>query len=135
MHFLLVLEFQDRPEFFSDHSPILSEAGSISWGPTPFRFCNTWLLNKECCNVIINLISSDFSSGWAGFMTSSQPRKIKEAVKVWFADFELQRKKQESSLPMELPFFDGKAENNSLSSPEMDLRLAITGDLMNLYFL
>ena len=28
---------------FFDHFPLLLEAGAILWGPSPFRFCNSWL--------------------------------------------------------------------------------------------
>lgn len=37
---------------FSDHFPLILEAGSISWGPSPFRFSNSWFLDKACVAVI-----------------------------------------------------------------------------------
>lgn len=37
---------------FSNHFPLLLEAGSVCWGPSPFRFYNSWLLNKDCNKII-----------------------------------------------------------------------------------
>ena len=45
-----------KVRFFSDHFPLLLETGAILWGPSPSRFCNSWLLIKECNKVIEEVI-------------------------------------------------------------------------------
>ena len=68
---------------FSDHFPILLEAGAIIWGPSPFRFCNSWLLSNECNLLIEETVTNFTHHGWAGFILHEQWRKIKVAVKIW----------------------------------------------------
>ena len=49
-----------KARIFSVHFPLLLEAGATLLGASPFRFCNSWLLIKECNKVI----------GWGWFHSS-----------------------------------------------------------------
>lgn len=61
----------------SDHFPIILDAGDCNWGPSPFRFYNSWLENKECVSIIESKLLKDRSYGWAGFVISSKLRNLK----------------------------------------------------------
>lgn len=41
-----------QAQIFSDHFPLLLEAGVILWGPSPFRLFNSWLPEADCCKKI-----------------------------------------------------------------------------------
>lgn len=38
----------------SDHRPILPSFGSVNYGPKPFRFYNSWLLDAEFKSLVEN---------------------------------------------------------------------------------
>ena len=86
----------------SDHFPILLEAGSFEWGLSPFRFCNSWLELKDCCRFVENSLDLEIPQGWAGFILSTQLRKVKEALKKWNMNFERAKKRSEEALLKEL---------------------------------
>lgn len=54
-----------QPRFFSYHFPLLLEAGTIAWGPSPFRFYNSWLLNKKVGRIIERALEGCENQGWA----------------------------------------------------------------------
>lgn len=66
-----------------NHFPLLLEAGAIQCGPSPFRFCNCWLLDKVCWKEIGASFAGNYIKGWAGFVICSKLRKVKVAVKDW----------------------------------------------------
>lgn len=72
----------------SDHFPLLLEVGDFEWGPSPFRFYNSWLLNPECIKIIDSSLSQDRSPGWAGFVIAAKLRNIKAGVKKWNVEYE-----------------------------------------------
>lgn len=117
----------------SDHFPLLLEVGAVSWGPSSF-FCNSWVLIDDCLKIIKRVLDVDQSNGWANFIISLKLCKVKEKLKTWFAAFELERKRKEDLLS-ELEFFDSKAEKEDLSNVDLDIRMAIKGDYLQLYLL
>ncbi|KAA0057564.1 Transposon TX1 uncharacterized [Cucumis melo var. makuwa] len=77
----------------SDHCPILLEAGAFEWGPSPFRFCNSWLLDKRCWQIITNSLTSGNHQEWVGFVIYSKLRSLKSTLKSWHVNSERARKK------------------------------------------
>ena len=65
----------------SDHFPLLFEAGAFVWGPAPFKFCNSWLDNKECRRLIERTLEMDGQQGWPGFVIFAKLRNLKLALK------------------------------------------------------
>ena len=72
-----------KARIFSDHFPLMLEAGAFLWGPSPFRFCNSWLLSNECNQIIVETVNNSNFYGWAGFILQEQLRSVKLAVKAW----------------------------------------------------
>ena len=60
-----------------DYFPILLKAGSITWGPSPFRFCNRWLFFSECNNIIKEAWNNASLTGWAGFVLFGKLRNVR----------------------------------------------------------
>lgn len=81
MIFLIIQEFQGSYAFFSDHFPILFEAGNFSWGSSPFQFYNSWLNVQDCVSIIEKSLSEDCFYSWAGFVIFAKLRNLKSVVK------------------------------------------------------
>ena len=62
-----------KARIFSNHFPLILEAGAFLWGH-PFRFCNSWLLSSECNQIIAETVSSSNFHGWASFILYEQLR-------------------------------------------------------------
>ncbi|KAL4560863.1 hypothetical protein LXL04_033019 [Taraxacum kok-saghyz] len=71
------------PREYSDHCPILLKTCRIDFGPTPFRFFNSWLYREDCDTIVKTV--------WEGFQGGGAPdkylkdklRSVKEALKSW----------------------------------------------------
>ncbi|XP_038884537.1 DEAD-box ATP-dependent RNA helicase FANCM isoform X3 [Benincasa hispida] len=117
----------------SDHFPLLFEAGAFEWGPSPFRFCNSWLKNKECCRIIENSSLIKGQQDWAGFALYSRLRRVKQSVKRWLAEHEKDQKIREESLLKEIKEKDLQADTLENFSAEEDVRVSLKADLLSLY--
>ena len=69
-----------KARIFSDHFPLFLEAGSFLWGPSPFRFCNSWLVSSDSNQIIVETVSNSNFQGWAGFILHEQLRSVKLLV-------------------------------------------------------
>lgn len=117
---------------FSYHFPILLEAGNFVRGPSPFRFINLWLHNDDCLEGIDHFYKTSKFEGWAGFVISSKLRNLRAVLKTWQADLDKNSKELEHSLLDELNFLNAKAESGGLSSAEIEVRLKIKGEVLNI---
>ena len=73
-----------KERIFSDHFPLMLEAGTFLWDPSTFWFCNSWLQSNECNQIIIETIYRSNFDGWAGFSLHEQLRSVKMAGKAWY---------------------------------------------------
>ena len=122
-----------RKERLTSDFPILLEADAFEWGPSPFRFCNSWLLDKQCCQIIKNSLTSGNYQGWAGFVIYSKLPNLKSSLKSWFLDRERARKNQEESLLQAFANEEIKVESLNLSSLDKIMKLSIKLDLLARY--
>lgn len=67
-------------------------------GTITFLFYNSWLSNKECCEIIRQTLSEDSSSGWTGFVIHSKIWNLKPVLKNWLHSQESQQKLVEQNL-------------------------------------
>ena len=102
-------------------------------GPSPFRFCNSWLLDKHCCQIIKNSLTSGNYQGWAGFVIYSKLQSLKSTLRSWHVDSERARKNQEESLLQALANEEIKKESLNMSSLGNILKLSIKSDLLEIY--
>ncbi|GJU10200.1 RNA-directed DNA polymerase, eukaryota [Tanacetum coccineum] len=61
------------PREFSDHSPLLLTNSCVDFGPSPFKFYNSWLLHKD--------FPSIFLSSWLNSVGPSPKAKVRWALK------------------------------------------------------
>lgn len=88
----------------SDHFPLLLEARSIKWGPSPFRFSNRWLPFSECNRIIKEVWNITSITDWAGFVLIGKLRKVKAALELWNEYLQEALKRKEEELLKEIEF-------------------------------
>ena len=83
-----------------DHCPILLDTNNFKWGPTPFRFENMWLRNKDFKSKFKQWWDNSVQQGWEGFKFMRKLESVKNEVKKWSREV----------------FGDVQMENNALLS-------------------
>ena len=73
---------------FSDHSPILFQNSIFDYGPVPFKFYNSWMLNKDFESVLCNSWSS--SGSWV--VNSTKATVFKKKLQLFKLNFKDWRK-------------------------------------------
>ncbi|XP_057447788.1 uncharacterized protein LOC130739495 [Lotus japonicus] len=68
---------------FSDHRPVLLSLGTSDFGPKPFRFYNSWLLDKEFQELIAEWWNSTLVNGWAGFVLQQKLKSLRSSIRNW----------------------------------------------------
>ena len=123
-----------KARIFSDHFPLFLEAGSFLWDPSPFWFCNSWLVSSDSNQIIVETVSNSNFQGWAGFILHEQLRSVKLAVKAWNIAAQAKvKKKTEKSLMSKLEKYDSVAELIGLNQEELNSRVALQAELLSIY--
>lgn len=73
------------PREFSDHCPLVLKSSTLDFGPTSFKFFNSWLPNRDLESIV------SFSWSNFGILTAFHPtiafkdklKKVKGAIKDW----------------------------------------------------
>ncbi|PWA52818.1 cytochrome P450 [Artemisia annua] len=119
---------------FSDHSPLLLINQSNDFGPTPFKFYNSWLLHVDFHNIITNCwLSVD-----VGYATTEATRfkhklkSLKESIKLWRVNVNTLDSAVTTDLRKKIHEIDLKAEQNPLLSTEIDFRIEMVKQLADL---
>ncbi|XP_038904301.1 uncharacterized protein LOC120090656 [Benincasa hispida] len=140
-HFLVSSTWEDvfdnsrvarQARTMSDHFPLTLEAGAFEWGPSSFRFCNSWLNNKESCKLIEKSLKKKENHQWAATL-STNLRKTKSALKKWFHEFGKEMKLKEESLLNELQRKDSLTVDVSSQIRVDDASYSLKADLLALY--
>ncbi|XP_022024613.1 uncharacterized protein LOC110924948 [Helianthus annuus] len=72
-----------------DHRPLILQVNIDDFGPTPFRFFNTWLLDPELADVVKSVTSSRLMVHSHGLSLAGNLKSLKDSIKDW------RRKKKE----------------------------------------
>ncbi|GKA37484.1 cytochrome P450 [Tanacetum coccineum] len=121
---------------FSDHSPIILQNYIFDYGPVPFKFYNTWLLNKDFESILCNSWSS--SGSWVGFSKATVFKKklqlLKSNLKDWRKLVNSLECASATSLREKISLIDIKAEIGPLTSDEVMTRAMSVKELANLEY-
>ena len=71
------------PRPFSDHSPILLDAGGIRTGPSPFRFEIMWLMVEGFKKMLKQWWQGLNFSGSFSFILAAKLKALKDILKSW----------------------------------------------------
>lgn len=116
-----------------DHFPIFLEVGDFVWDPSPFRFYNSWLKDKDCVCLIESKLSADVTYGWAGFVLHSKLRNLKPILKQWSEKKNQEQRRQSEKITSEISNLDAKEECLGLSDEERTLCSSLQNDLLNIF--
>lgn len=117
----------------SNHYPILLEAGDFKWGPSPFRFFDSCLSDKDCRSLVELKLAEEKSYGWAGFTSSSKLQNLKFPLKSWHFQKEKKRKEMELQIIESISSLDKKDESHGLSE-EKEKRCYLKNYQQSIYF-
>lgn len=67
----------------SDHCPTMLNSKNERWGPGPFRFKSSWLLEDHFPDMIRNWWKDITVDGWAGYRHALKLKKVKIRIKEW----------------------------------------------------
>lgn len=122
------------PRELSDHCPLVLKCLSMDFGPTPFKFYNSWLAHKDLPSLVKNSWEDSSSSFIAhlGIHFKTMLKNLKGVIRNWrasscnleLANLKLWRTKVDS--------IDNKAETGYLSFLESEERSLLMKNILDL---
>ena len=86
----------------SDHCPIILDTNSFKWGPTPFRFENMWLKDKNFVGKFKEGWEQWNERGWEGYRFMKKLEATKFVLRKWnkeeFGDIRIQKMQMEKKV-------------------------------------
>ncbi|KAG9446752.1 hypothetical protein H6P81_012880 [Aristolochia fimbriata] len=98
----------------SDHNLILLETQPNSWGPSPFRFENCWLLEDEFIQGLQQWWEELEVNGTRGCQFSQKLKGLKGKIKIWCKERKLNFEKERTDILSMLDTFNQKEEQQDL---------------------
>ncbi|GJU12016.1 hypothetical protein Tco_1134412 [Tanacetum coccineum] len=120
------------PRDVSDHCPLLLKSHSDNFGPIPFKFFNSWLLNDEFPTV--------FSQSWSSSLMSSATthpaiilkeklQHLKKHIRMWRSNATSNSDNLIQDLKDKVEVLDAKAKNGCLVNHEIETRISLLKQL------
>ncbi|KAL4563604.1 hypothetical protein LXL04_027649 [Taraxacum kok-saghyz] len=130
-------DVNDGMRLHSDHCPILISAKGVDFGPRPFRFFNSWLLEVSLDEVVKAGWSVDWSSGHFSSLSplaivAGKLKHTKEKIKQWRVKENELGKKATKDITDKMNELDLKAEESTLTSEEITTRKNLQQRLMEI---
>ncbi|GJU85983.1 RNA-directed DNA polymerase, eukaryota, reverse transcriptase zinc-binding domain protein [Tanacetum coccineum] len=115
---------------WSDHSPILLHVKKANFGPSPFKFYNTWL-NKDGFDDLIKSTwdSMDTSNRNRNIRSHEKLRGLKTAIKKWQADVRKNDRSQKHGILSEIKDIEKKIDDGSTSTSDHEKRIKLLQDI------
>ncbi|GJT54285.1 RNA-directed DNA polymerase, eukaryota, reverse transcriptase zinc-binding domain protein [Tanacetum coccineum] len=115
---------------WSDHSLILFHVKKADFGPSPFKFYNTWL-NRDGFDDLIKSTwaSMDTSNGHRNFKSHEKLRGLKTAIKKWQADVRKNDRSQKHGILSEIKDIKKKIDDGSTSTSDREKRIKLLQDI------
>ncbi|GJZ18250.1 putative RNA-directed DNA polymerase, eukaryota, reverse transcriptase zinc-binding domain protein [Tanacetum coccineum] len=116
----------------SDHCPLLHKSHCDNFGPIPFKFFNSWLLNDEFPTI--------FSQSWSSTLMSSATthpaiilkeklQLMKKHIRMWRSNATSNSDNLIQDLKDKVEVLDAKAENGCLVNHETETRISLLKQL------
>ncbi|GKB29228.1 putative RNA-directed DNA polymerase [Tanacetum coccineum] len=107
---------------FSNHSPPLLNSVN-DYGPTPFKFYNSWLIHEDFNNIITNSWSSQSnSSDLSAVIFKNKLKNLKAAIKQWRLSINATETAVATELRQKILEIDRRAEVSPLSAADVESR-------------
>lgn len=106
-------------KFLSDHSPVILAATQTYFGPRPFRFFNSWLLEADFESFLLNTWSSFRGFGHSDQILAAKFRFLKNALKKWRISKLATQAKEIEQLKVKVHEIESRAECGLVSGEEI----------------
>ncbi|KAK3210475.1 hypothetical protein Dsin_015181 [Dipteronia sinensis] len=116
------------PRCLSDHNPVIIREEIVDWGPSPFRFLNWWLEEKDMMKESIKWWSECKAVGSQGFVLFSKAKASKISLKRWLQSSKINLKKPKE-VEDKLEVLDTKAEREGWTASLRQERLHLLEEL------
>ncbi|GJZ22274.1 cytochrome P450 [Tanacetum coccineum] len=122
------------PREFSDHSPLLLTNSCVDFGPSPFKFYNSWLLYNDFPSIFLsswlNSVGHAHLHPVVNFKLKLQA--LKSTIKNWRSHVKLKESAPTVSLRDMIDAIDTKAEISPLTTQDIKNGTLMVNDLMAL---
>ncbi|GKC23726.1 putative RNA-directed DNA polymerase, eukaryota, reverse transcriptase zinc-binding domain protein [Tanacetum coccineum] len=132
------------PREVSDHCPVLVKSYAADYGPIPFKFFNTWLLDSEFQNMFIkSWVGMNSGVVEAIVSASTHPsiilkrklQDLKTSICAWRIEKDLNKDNLIRELKNKVTYLELKAESCDLDDNEIACRLSSLKDIEDLEYL
>lgn len=106
------------PRETSDHCPILLSTTSLDFGPTPFRFFNSWTDRDDFPNIVASARLHFQGFDTTDCMLAAKLKHLKNKIKEWRATDHPKEVEELKSLKSKMVALDLIAESRALTTPE-----------------
>jgi len=120
------------PRDVYDHCPLVLKNGGWNWGPTPFRFNNFWLQNRDFKGVVEEAWRNQNVSGWMSFVLKEKLKCLKVTLKEWSKGEYGGMEERLVRLVEDIKNLDEKGEEGTLTEREVGLRKEMFKELWRL---
>ncbi|XP_062083441.1 uncharacterized protein LOC133789680 [Humulus lupulus] len=118
----------------SDHSPVVLDSSPPSWGPSPFRFDNSWLEHKDFSRNFQEWWTSTKVQGWPGMNFMSKLAHTRDFIKKWSRQVFGERKLRKLFLERKLFELDRLEEGGSWNENLLLERSKVKEDWQQILF-
>ncbi|GJS54561.1 hypothetical protein Tco_0627923, partial [Tanacetum coccineum] len=126
------------PRNLSDHCPLILKTHSNDYGPTPFKFFNSWLLCEDFPTILSNSwfntdnLTSSQNALHPAVHLKQKLQLLKSNIRVWRNRIKFENDNLLVDLKDNVEYFDLMAENRGLTSVEVHERLSVMKQLEDL---
>lgn len=117
----------------SNHRVVSLSMGSVDFGPKPFRFYNTWMLEEDFNTLVKSWWDSPLVAGWAGASLHDKLKSLKKEIKKWNGSRASMTTERISNLELELQGVMDQMLRDGTSSSLRAQRLKVLDDLWNAF--
>lgn len=105
-------------EGWSDHTPLLLQTVATDFGPTPFRFFNSWLNYPGFDDLVAKLCGDFVFTGPPDKKLATKLKWLKNGIKAWVVAERKKDNERIDCLKAQLSFFDNLASVGPLSDSQ-----------------
>ncbi|XP_076884607.1 uncharacterized protein LOC143533846 [Bidens hawaiensis] len=111
------------PKKYSDHRPLVLSCVDLNFGPKPFRFFNSWLLNKDLEKVVTVANNIPVTDERPDVRLANKLRRCKIAIKAWRKEMVYKEHGMRKELYNRLNTLDICTEISTLTEQEDEERI------------
>ncbi|KAD3642329.1 hypothetical protein E3N88_31553 [Mikania micrantha] len=113
----------------SDHCPLILKTSEVDFGPTPFKFFNTWLKKDGIDDIVNQAALSSLVIGQPDVVLLAKLRNIKKAIRLWSAKEKEKEMGRLAECKNKANVLSLKAEIEPLSESELSESIPVNKDI------